>query len=53
MFDCEQYGGRIVVERLAGRLKDLRAIATRYEKRGRNFPAVVLVACVLSWLPGV
>lgn len=52
VFDREQYAGRNVVERLAGRLKDFRTIATRYEKRGRNFLAVVLVACVLLWLSG-
>lgn len=49
--DRELYAGRNVVERLAGRLKDFRAIATRDGKRGRHFYAVVLVACVLLWLP--
>lgn len=50
-FDAEAYRGRNVVERAVNRLKDFRAVATRYEKRGRNFLAVVLVACVLLWLP--
>ncbi|WP_084474009.1 transposase [Deinococcus pimensis] len=49
--DRELYAGRSVIERLAGRLKNFHAIATRYEKRGRHFYAVVLVAYVLLWLP--
>lgn len=49
-FDATLYKGRNVVERAINRLKDFRAVATRYEKRGRNFLAVVLVACVLLWL---
>ncbi|AWN22810.1 IS5 family transposase [Deinococcus irradiatisoli] len=49
-FDPEAYKGRNVVERAVNRLKDFRAIATRYEKRGRNFMAVVLVACLVLWL---
>lgn len=50
-FDPEAYKGRNVVERAVNRLKDFRAIATRYEKRGRNFLAIVLVASVTLWLP--
>ena len=49
-FDAEAYKGRNVVERCVNRLKDFRAVATRYEKRGRNFLAVVLVACMILWL---
>lgn len=49
-FDGQVYKGRNVVERAVNRLKDFRAVATRYEKRGRNFLAVVLIACVLLWL---
>ncbi|TLK20418.1 IS5/IS1182 family transposase, partial [Deinococcus metallilatus] len=32
------------------RLKDFRAIATRYEKRGHQFLAGVHLACILLWL---
>lgn len=49
-FDVQAYKGRNVVERAVNRLKDFRAVATRYEKRGRNSLAVVLIACVLLWL---
>lgn len=49
-FDATTYKGRSVVERTINRLKDFRTIATRYEKRGRNFLAVVLVACIVLWL---
>ena len=49
-FDRVAYEGRQVVERCINRLKDFRAIATRYDKRGRHFLAAVHVACILLWL---
>ncbi|GGB70917.1 DDE transposase [Deinococcus soli (ex Cha et al. 2016)] len=49
-FDVEAYKGRNVVERAVNRIKDFRAVATRYEKRGRNFLAVVLLVAILIWL---
>lgn len=49
-FDREAYRGRQVVERCVNRMKDFRALATRYEKRGRCFLAVVLVVAVVLWL---
>ncbi|MUI13579.1 transposase [Massilia dura] len=49
-FDAESYKGRNVVERAINRLKDFRAVATRYEKRGHNFSATVLVATIILWL---
>jgi transposase len=46
-FDQVAYKGRNVVERAINRLKDFRVVATRYEKRGHNFLAAVIVA---TWL---
>jgi len=49
-FDAQAYKGRNVVERAINRLKDFRAVATRYEKRGHNFLAAVAVATIILWL---
>lgn len=49
-FDAVAYKGRNVVERAINRLKDFRAVATRYEKRGHNFLAAVIVATIMLWL---
>lgn len=49
-FDAQVYKGRNVVERAINRLKDFRAIATRYDKRGHNFLAAVTVATIMLWL---
>lgn len=49
-FDAQAYKGRNVVERAINRLKDFRAVATRYEKRGHNFLAAVTVATIILWL---
>jgi transposase len=50
-FDAEQYKSRNVVERAFNRLKQWRAIATRYDKHARNYRAGIVVgAIVLFWL---
>jgi transposase len=49
-FNPADYKGRNVVERAINRLKDFRAVATRYDKRGHNFLAAVIVAAIVIWL---
>ncbi len=50
-FDREAYRRRNVVERCVNRLKQWRAIATRYEKRAVNYRAMVVIAALTMWLP--
>jgi transposase len=48
--DLKTYKERNLVERMFGRLKDFRRIATRYDKLASNFvSAVALVAVVIWW----
>ena len=49
-FDREAYRRRDVVESV-NRLKQWRAIATRYEKRAVNYRAMVVIAALMMWLP--
>ena len=44
------YTNRERVERLWGRLKEWRAVATRYEKTARSFLGVLCLAATLDWL---
>lgn len=44
------YVHRNRVERLWGRLKEWRAIATRYEKRAASFMGVLCLAASMDWL---
>lgn len=44
------YVNRDRVERLWGRLKEWRAVATRYEKTARSFTAVLCLAATTDWL---
>jgi transposase len=49
-FDPIAYRGRNVVERLVGRLKECRRVATRYEKLAVCFHAVVTLAVIGDYL---
>lgn len=49
-FDAQAYKGRNVVERFFNRIKDFRAVATRFDKRGYNYRAGVLLASIMLWL---
>ena len=46
------YHNRNCVERLWARLKEWRAVATRYEKTARSFLGVLCLAATLDWLKG-
>jgi transposase len=50
LFDADLYAKRNVVERCVNRLKQWRAIATRYDKRALNYRAMVLIASLMIWL---
>ena len=49
-FDRERYRARNRVERLINRLKQLRRIATRYEKLAEQYTAMVTLAAIVLWL---
>jgi len=49
-FDRAAYRLRNKVERLINRLKQARRIATRYEKRGDNYLAMIHVGMILLWM---
>jgi transposase len=44
------YNNRNRVERLWGRLKEWRAVATRYEKTAASYLGVLHLAATLDWL---
>ncbi len=49
-FDREVYRKRNVVERCMNKLKQWRAVATRYDKRALNYRAGVIIAALMLWL---
>lgn len=48
-FDKELYKRRNVVERLIGKLKEYRRIATRYDKLAESFRCFVLIGFIRIW----
>jgi transposase len=49
-FDAAAYRRRNVVGRCNNRLKQWRAVATRFEKRALNYRAMVVIAALMIWL---
>ena len=50
-FNKVRYKGRNVIERMFGRLKDFRRVATRYDKKAENYlAALCLAALVCYWI---
>lgn len=49
--DWSLYRYRHLVENAIARLKQYRAIATRYDKLKRDFESMVAMACGYLWLP--
>ena len=49
-YDRDLYKARHLIENFFARLKQFRAIATRYDKTSRNFLAAVQLAAAVIWL---
>ena len=49
-YDRELYAARHLIENFFARIKQFRAIATRYEKTARNFLAAVQLIASIVWL---
>ena len=49
-YDCHLYKARHLIENFFAKLKQYRAIATRYDKTARNFLGVIHLACAVVWL---
>jgi transposase len=47
--DAIAYRSRNLIERMYGRLKDFRRVATRYDKLARNFLASTIIAAITIW----
>ena len=50
LYDKELYKARHLIENFFCRLKQYRAIATRYDKTARNFLAAIYLAASVVWL---
>ena len=49
-YDRHLYGERHLIENFFAKIKQFRAIATRYEKTARNFLAAVQLVASIIWL---
>jgi transposase len=49
-FDHDRYKARHLIENFFCRLKQFRAIATRYDKTAKNFLAAIHLAAITIWL---
>jgi len=49
-YDKDLYKARHLIENFFAKLKQFRAIATRYDKTARNFLSAIYFASVLIWL---
>ncbi len=49
-FDRDLYKARHLIENFFAKLKQFRAIATRYDKTERNFLAAIHLAAAAIWL---
>ncbi len=49
-YDEELYKARHLIENFNALLKQYRAIATRYDKRGVNFLGAIYLAALVIWL---
>jgi transposase len=49
-FDKQMYKARHLIENFYCKLKQFRAIATRYDKTARNFLAAIHLAAAIIWL---
>jgi transposase len=49
-FDQQLYAGRNVVERCFNRLKQFRALATRYAERVAYYRSEIVIAAIVLWL---
>ena len=52
-YDHARYKARNQIERLIGRLKRFRRIATRYDRRALYFLSAVQLVATLEWIPNV
>ena len=49
-YDKDLYKARHLIENFFCKLKQFRAIATRYDKTARNFLAAIHLAAIVIWL---
>jgi transposase len=49
-YDEELYKARHLIENFFAKVKQYRAIATRYDKRGVNFLGAIYLAALVIWL---